>query len=685
MNAKMKIKMQLYYLASKKRKKSKGENDHHSPDTAKHNKKKKNGCFTNILPLPHRSQIGSTYGTSSNRHVPGALPVNPASPSMSNVQADLLAKKQQLYRLELERQIAEKKKKEKEQRRREIELEKQHLQASPEDGFKHNRGWNNRDRGYKISPLLTEGDIPAGRPYDSSKEAVYSNSEYGGGSPYHSPAPGPASARPLSPAGGGVEVLDQQMVQNLYTYEEQYQQVQNASRPQSPRSRSPRSHSPRTTNQNRRTFDPFENRNTRDDFQVQMFAGPGKEFGPGLFAGLGVYSSPKRSQIVQKELQTELSRQIQEKRLRKELEKHREKQEQEQLDRKIVLEREEMVRKYEMEMRKGKNTQTSTGVEQGGKPGNNNAFAPSSPSPMVATVSGGPSASRKSKTSATTTPTKGPASKASNYSTSSPTQHQHKTAASSTKKKKIDIDAEWAAWKKANNVQKTPDGTPPPSRGNTKVLHSPPSEADLYLRNEFNVVTDSDMRSESKPMGRDVNDQRPYDVSTEKRERQLEYEKLRDEWENDYVNLRPPFVDTTVGPPKVSFFHHERFPDAYPKFGSALARDGQMQEEYHSMLQGTIASLREEEQGQAAGDRINNKGGGQLPTAPSSPFPVTNARHYSPLQSRTANQTNDPYSHFITGKKCYSIIHICWSFCITKLLDLANKTCDAQAIKTKHE
>lgn len=54
----------------------------------------------------------------------------------------------------------------------------------------------------------------------------------------------------------------------------------------------------------------------RDDFKYQLYAGPGKEFGSGLFAGLGVYSSPKRKELVQKELRSALALQIHEKRVK---------------------------------------------------------------------------------------------------------------------------------------------------------------------------------------------------------------------------------------------------------------------------------------------------------------------------------------------------------------------------------
>ncbi|CAD7952697.1 unnamed protein product, partial [Amoebophrya sp. A25] len=162
--------------------------------------------------------------------------------------------------------------------------------------------WGEKRRVVQVAKPLMEGDIPAGRPYEMSKESMYKdtdNSGYG-----------------------------------------------------SPRSRSPSvASTSRRAQQNTRfkSHDPFEGRNARDDFQVQMFAGPGSQFGPGLFAGLGVYSSPKRKEIVQRELQMALAQQMQEKQFRKQIEQQRERQEQEALDRRIALEREDIVRKYEEE------------------------------------------------------------------------------------------------------------------------------------------------------------------------------------------------------------------------------------------------------------------------------------------------------------------------------------------------
>ncbi|CAD7952696.1 unnamed protein product [Amoebophrya sp. A25] len=96
----------------------------------------------------------------------------------------------------------------------------------------------------------------------------------------------------------------------------------------------------------------------------------------------------------------------------------------------------------------------------------------------------------------------------------------------------------------------------------------------------------SKLTSEAAPMGRDPSDRRPFDtVSPSKDSRQAEYHRLREEWENQYASRRPPFVEAGA-PPRVSFFAPETFPDVYPKFGSALARDPNVQDQYRSMLAG---------------------------------------------------------------------------------------------------
>eukprot|EP00392_Amoebophrya_sp_AT5.2_P003150 g3155.t1 len=263
------------------------------------------------------------------------------------------------------------------------------------------------------------------------------------------------------------------------------------------------------------------------DFQVQMFAGPGREFGTGLFAGLGAYSSPKRKEVVAKELQAELARQIAEKRLRKELQQARDRQEGQREERRLAQEREDLLRQYEAEKLRSKGTSSTSGAAgSGGTRADTYVSEQYRPSPVAAratsTRNGAPAA-------AGTTP-----------------------RISSSRRPKIDIDAEWAEWKKQNDLVKTPD-------------------------------------------------QRPFDMSPERR--MQEYERMRDEWEANFRSLKPPFVDVGA-PPKVSFFNHEAFPDAYPRFGSALAREPGMQEEYSHMIGGGGNGIASKTSSGATGGRV---------------------------------------------------------------------------------